>query len=89
YADIIYIEGMKDYLKIFVKERPLVVHQTMKKIEDLLPRNKFIRVHKSYIVAISAVNSIVGNFIEINGKEIPIGANYKEHLIKLVFKLNT
>lgn len=89
YADIIYIEGMKDYLKIFVKERPLVVHQTMKKIEDLLPRNKFIRVHKSYIVAISAVNSIVGNFIEINGKEIPIGANYKEHLLKLVFKLNS
>lgn len=89
YADIVYIEGMKDYLKIFVKERPLVVHQTMKKIEDLLPKNKFIRVHKSYIVAISAVNSIVGNFIEINGKEIPIGANYKDHLIKLVFKMNS
>ena len=88
YADIVYIEGMKDYLKIFVKDRPLVVHQTMKKIEDLLPKNKFIRVHKSYIVSISAVNSIVGNFIEINGKEIPIGANYKDHLIKLVFKLN-
>ncbi|MBK6483708.1 MAG: response regulator transcription factor [Chitinophagaceae bacterium] len=88
YSDIIYIEGMKDYLKIFVKERPLVVHQTMKKIEDLLPRNKFVRVHKSYIVSIGAVNSIVGNFIEINGKEIPIGANYKEFLLKMVFKMN-
>lgn len=86
YADIIYIEGMKDYLKIFVKERPLVVHQTMKKIEDLLPKNKFIRVHKSYIISIGAVNSIVGNFIEINGKEIPIGANYKEHLLNMVSK---
>ena len=80
---------MKDYLKIFVKERPLVVHQTMKKIEDLLPRNKFVRVHKSYIVSIGAVNSIVGNFIEINGKEIPIGANYKEFLLKMVFKMNS
>lgn len=89
FAEIVYIEGMKDYLKIFVKERPLVVHQTMKKIEDLLPRNKFIRVHKSYIVSIGAVNSIVGNFIEINGKEIPIGANYKDQLIKMVFKLNS
>ncbi len=88
YSDIIYIEGMKDYLKIFVKERPLVVHQTMKKIEDLLPKNKFVRVHKSYIVSIGAVNSIVGNFIEINGKEIPIGANYKEFLLKMVFKMN-
>lgn len=88
FNEIVYIEGMKDYLKIFVKERPLVVHQTMKKIEDLLPRNKFIRVHKSYIVSIGAVNSIVGNFVEINGKEIPIGANYKDQLIKLVFKMN-
>lgn len=88
FNEIIYIEGMKDYLKIFVKERPLVVHQTMKKIEDILPKNKFIRVHKSYIVSIGAVNSIVGNFVEINGKEIPIGANYKDHLIKIVFKMN-
>lgn len=88
YADILYIEGMKDYLKIFVSERPLVVHQTMKKIEEMLPKNNFVRVHKSYIVAISAVNSIVGNFIEINGKEIPIGANYKDQLIKLVYKPN-
>jgi len=88
FAEIVYIEGMKDYLKIFIKERPLVVHQTMKKIEDLLPKNKFVRVHNSYIVSVSAVNSIVGNFVEINGKEIPIGANYKDHLIKLVFKLN-
>jgi DNA-binding LytR/AlgR family response regulator len=88
FSDIVYIEGMKDYLKIFVKEKLLVVHQTMKRIEELLPKNKFIRVHKSYIVSLGALNSIVGNMVEINGKEIPIGANYKEQLIKMVFKLS-
>jgi DNA-binding LytR/AlgR family response regulator len=88
YRDIAYIEGMKDYLKIYVKEKLLVVHHTMKRIEELLPRNQFMRVHKSYIVSLNAVNSIVGNIVEINGKEIPIGANYKEQLIKIVFKQN-
>jgi len=84
YADITHIEGMKDYLKVFVKEKILVIHQTMKRIEELLPKNRFIRVHKSYIVSLSAVNSIVGNMIEINGKEIPIGANYKEQLLTTI-----
>ena len=90
FTDIVYIEGMKDYLKVFIKQKEmhLVVHKTMKSIEDLLPKNKFIRVHKSYIVSLGVVNSIVGNMVEINGKEIPIGANYKEQLIKMVFKLS-
>ncbi len=88
FSDIVYIEGMKDYLKVFVKDKLLVVHKTMKSIEDLLPKNKFIRVHKSYIVSLGVVNSIVGNMVEINGKEIPIGANYKDQLIKMVFKLS-
>lgn len=88
FSDITYIEGMKDYLKIFVKgsEKPLVIHQTMKRIEELLPKNKFIRIHKSYIISLSAVTSIVGNMVEIAGREIPIGANYKDQLIRVVFK---
>jgi DNA-binding LytR/AlgR family response regulator len=90
YADIVYVEGMKDYLKIFVKgtDKPLVVHQTMKRFEDLVPKGKFMRVHKSYIVSLPMVNSIVGNFIQIHGREIPIGANYKDQLIGMVSKVN-
>jgi len=88
YTDIIYIEGMKDYLKIFTGPRPLVVHQTMKKIEESLPGDQFIRIHKSYIVSLRSVISISGNMVSIGEKEIPIGAIYKEQLIKTVFKLN-
>ncbi|MBK5286246.1 MAG: response regulator transcription factor [Bacteroidia bacterium] len=88
FSDILYIEGMKDYLKVFLKDKFLVVHHTMKRFEDLIPRNRFVRVHKSYIVSLSAIKSIVGNYIELNDKQIPIGANYKDELIKIVFKLN-
>jgi DNA-binding LytR/AlgR family response regulator len=88
YADIIYVEGMKDYLKVFVKDKLLVIHQTMKRFEELLPKTKFIRVHKSYIISLRAVSSITGNTVEIAGKEIPIGANYKDQLLATVYKPN-
>jgi len=88
FSDILYIEGMKDYLKVYLKDKFLVVHHTMKRFETLIPRNRFVRVHKSYIVSLSAIKSIVGNYIELNDKQIPIGANYKDELIKIVFKLN-
>ena len=88
FSEILYIEGMKDYLKVFLKDKFLVVHMTMKKIEELIPRQRFVRVHKSYIVSLPAIKSIVGNYIELNDKQIPIGANYKDELIKIVFKLS-
>lgn len=87
FDDIFYIEGMKDYLKIFTKVKMYVVHQTMKKMEELLPRQNFLRVHKSYIVSLKAVKSIVGNMVEIENNQIPIGNNYKDNLIKSVFKI--
>ena len=88
YSDIMYIEGMKDYLKVFLKDKFYVVHQTMKKFEESLPHQQFVRVHKSYIVSLPAVKTIIGNYIEVNDQHIPIGANYKDELIQLVFKLN-
>ena len=88
FDDVLYIEGMKDYLKIFLRDKFLVVHMTMKKIEELVPAGRFVRVHKSYIVSVPAIKSIVGNYIELADKHIPIGANYKEELIKIVFKLS-
>ena len=88
FSEILYIEGMKDYLKVFLKDKFYVVHHTMKKFELMIPHSKFVRVHKSYIVSLSAIKSIVGNYIELSDKQIPIGANYKDELIKIVFKLS-
>ena len=88
FSEIMYVEGMKDYLKVFLKDKFYVVHQTMKRFEESLPQQQFVRVHKSYIVSLAAVKTIIGNYIEVNDQHIPIGANYKDELIQLVFKLN-
>lgn len=83
FSEILYIEGMKDYLKIHTKDYKLVAHQTMSEMEKILPAKQFIRVHKSYIVAVAYIKSIYGNNIEIDKATIPIGINYKEKVIQL------
>lgn len=86
YADICYIEGMKDYLKIYTANQTVVVHQTMKGMEEQLPASLFMRVHKSYIVALNAIKSIDGNIIQldIDKGEIPLGSSYREALLEIV-----
>ena len=84
FSAINYIEGMKDYLKIHTGENTLITHQTMTDIEKLLPAGQFIRVHKSYIVAISHIRAIYGNSIEVNSITIPIGISYKDKVMGLV-----
>jgi DNA-binding LytR/AlgR family response regulator len=86
YADIIFIEGMKDYLKIFTSDSALVTLQTMNEMEKLLPVDKFIRVHKSYIVSLLRIKSIYGNAIETSKQTIPIGINYKQKVMQLIGK---
>lgn len=84
FNDIDHIECMKDYAKIFTKQRMIVTHHTMKKFEEVLPSNLFMRVHRSYIIFLPAVQSIFGNIIETSKGRIPIGANYKDELMKVV-----
>ena len=89
FSDIVYIEGMKDYLKICTADSKLVTHQTMSEMEKLLPTEQFIRVHKSYIVSLSRIKSIYGNNIETTLFTIPIGVNYKEKIMQLINKKMT
>ncbi len=84
FSEIIYVQGMKDYLKIHTPEYTLVTHQTMNELEKMLPSRQFLRVHKSYIVAIAHIRSIYGNSIELGKLTIPIGINYKETVMALV-----
>lgn len=87
FNEILYIEGMKDYLKIHTKDYKLVTHQTMSEMEKILPVKQFIRVHKSYIVALAYIKSIYGNNIEIDKTTIPVGINYKEKVLQLTRRL--
>lgn len=86
FPGIIYIEGMKDYLKIHTRDSQLVTLQTMNEMEKLLPVNQFIRVHKSFIVAVAHIKSIYGNSIELGNETIPIGISYKEKVMELITK---
>ena len=83
FSEIIYVEGMKDYLKIYTADYKLITHQTMSEMEKTLPSKQFIRVHKSYIIALAHIKSIYGNIIETGKASIPIGINYKEKVMQL------
>jgi DNA-binding LytR/AlgR family response regulator len=86
FSEILYIEGMKDYLKIHTPEYTLVTHQTMNELEKTLPSRQFIRVHKSYIAAIGHIRTIYGNSVDLGNVTIPIGINYKETVMNLIGK---
>ncbi len=84
--DIIYIEGLKDYIKIFIANatRPIITRLSMKSIEEKLPPDKFVRVHKSFIIAIDRIISIRKGKISINNVHVPISEHYKENLYRFI-----
>jgi DNA-binding LytR/AlgR family response regulator len=83
--DIQYIEGLKEYVSYFTREKRIIVLQSLKSIEETLPSNKFIRVHRSYIVPIEKIKTLDGNQVQIGDKLIPIGRSYKDDVLKRVF----
>ena len=84
FPDIRYVEGMKDYLKIHTGEHTIITHQTMGEMENILPSDKFIRIHKSYIVAFAHIKSVFGNSVEMEKIMLPIGLNYKEKIMSFI-----
>lgn len=82
--DILFIEGLKDYISIFTQAERIITLQNMKKMEDALPVKHFIRVHKSYIVSINKIDSIERSRIFIGDKVIPVGDTYREEFFKIV-----
>lgn len=86
--DILYIEGLKDYISIFTKTERVITLQNMKKMEETLPKGSFIRVHKSYIIAVDKIESIERSRIAIAGKTIPVGDTYRDAFFKLIDSRN-
>lgn len=86
--DILYIEGLKDYISIFTSAERIITLQNMKKMEEALPSKSFIRVHKSYIVALAKIDSIERSRIQIREKIIPIGDTYRDYFFKQIENKN-
>ncbi len=82
-ANILYIEGLDDYLKIHIEnQKTVVTRMTMKAILEKLPAKDFLRTHRSFIVPLSRIESVRNKTISIAGVEIPIGASYEETFFK-------
>lgn len=85
--DVLFVEGMKDYFRIYTTAEVVVAHMTMTKMATLLDAADFLRVNCSYLVQKSAIKAIHGNTIEIvNGMEVPVGINYREAIRQLTEK---
>jgi len=86
--EILYIEGLKDYISIYTRAERVITLQNMKKMEETLPAGKFIRVHKSYIISLDKIESIERSRISICGKVIPIGDTYREEFFRHIDNKN-
>ena len=77
-SDIYWIESQKDYIKVVLKDREIISKQKISTVCELLPDEKFVRIHRSFIVAIDKIDSYLHDTVEIQGKELPVGRHYKE-----------
>jgi two-component system LytT family response regulator len=79
FDDILYVEGLKDYVTIHLKNNQKIVSlQRLKALEDQLPTDKFIRIHNSFIVALQAIEVVHKNNVQIHSAQLPIGETYKK-----------
>lgn len=83
-ANIILIEGMQNFVKIHLKDSISVVSYTMLALQEMLPADQFLRVHRSYIVPLAAINAINGNIIETHYRKIPIGNSYRSAVMSYI-----
>lgn len=88
FAEIKYIEGYGNYVKVFLRDKMLLISETMNNIQKNLPGNIFLRTHKSYIVSIKKITQIEGNMIRIGDARIPIGKHYKMNVLEILAKYN-
>jgi len=77
FRDILYVEGLKDYIRIVTDNKTIVTKYVLSTLEEMLPANEFLRIHKSYIVAIYKIDSYNADTIHIAKHELPIGRLYK------------
>lgn len=83
FDDIKYIEGQKAYVTFHTTKKRITALASLKELEEALPAKQFIRIHKSYIVAIREIQSLEGNIIEVDNAKLPVGKMHKEDVLKV------
>jgi DNA-binding LytR/AlgR family response regulator len=84
YDDLIYIEGQRAYVTFHTTQKKITALISMKELEEKLPRDQFIRIHKCFIVSIKYLESLEGNMIEICGKKLAVGSSYRNQVEKIL-----
>lgn len=82
--DILYIESLKDYVRVKTKQKEVITHQKISYLEEKLPEDLFLRIHRSFMVAINKIETYTAVTIEVPGKELPIGRNYKNQVLAVL-----
>ncbi len=78
--EILFVEGMKEYIKVVTPDKTYITHKSLTSLSEELPADKFLRIHKSYVIALNKVKSIEGNRVQIQSYNIPIGRNYSKEV---------
>lgn len=86
YNDLVYIEGQSEYVTFHLIDKKITAFYSLKNLETELPSSRFVRIHKSYIVSISSIDAIEGNMVVIGKEKLSIGKNYKNDLMKILYK---
>jgi DNA-binding LytR/AlgR family response regulator len=84
FNDILYIEGLRDYIKIFTSTKTIITKHLLTSLQEMLPADTFLRIHRSYIISINKIDSYNADSIEIAKKELPVGRLYKHDVNKLL-----
>ena len=82
FSDIHYVESLSDYIKLHLSGKTVIVRETITNIEAKLPKQDFIRVHRSFIVSIAKIDLFTNEYLEINGKMVPISRTYKNSVLQ-------
>jgi DNA-binding LytR/AlgR family response regulator len=85
-SDILYIESLKDYVRVKTPDHSWITYQSLTEITDKLPADKFARVHRSFTIALDKVNTIDGNCVDIDGKLIPISREHRQEVFRKIQK---
>lgn len=86
YDDINFIQSMREYVAYYLPNGRILSLNSLKSLETELPADRFIRIHKSYIVSIEKVSTLEGNLVHIGKEKLPIGASYREEVLGRLFQ---
>lgn len=79
--EILYIESLKEYIRIYTTQKTILTKFPLGQIEEMLAKNNFLRIHRSYIIARNRIDAFTAAEVEVNGKQLPIGRSYKEDVL--------